>query len=86
MSIQDRLTTNQWGMQVTEASGNTVHLSIMSSAKSITGRYDVLIETNSTASSGDDSLFRHKVEEQIFVLFNPWCSGDFFFISVYSVI
>ena len=71
----DSLTPTQWGMQVKEATGSTVRLSITSSAKAIIGRYDVIVETKNKAPSDEESLFRFKHEEQICVLFNAWCSG-----------
>lgn len=77
VAFRDSLTPTQWGMQVREANGSTVHLSIISSAKAIIGRYEVFIETKSKNSSGETSLFRYKHEGQICVLFNAWCSGNF---------
>ena len=77
VAIRDGLSPNQWGMQVKEANGSNVRLSIMSSAKAIIGRYEIFIETKRKESSGDASFFRYKHDEQICVLFNAWCSGNF---------
>ncbi|KAL9985106.1 hypothetical protein ACROYT_G007472 [Oculina patagonica] len=76
VASQDNLNPKQWGMQVKEANGSTVRLSIMSSAKAIIGRYEMFIETKHKESSGEESLFRYKHDEQICVLFNAWCSED----------
>ena len=76
VAVGESLSPKHWGMQVKEASGSTVHLSIMSSAKAIIGRYEVFIETKHKGASGEESLFRYKHEEQICVLFNAWCSGN----------
>ncbi|KAJ7377341.1 hypothetical protein OS493_029700 [Desmophyllum pertusum] len=81
VAFRDSLTPTQWGMQVREANGSTVHLSIISSAKAIICRYEVFIETKSKNSSGETSLFRYKHEEQICVLFNAWCSEDAVFME-----
>ena len=69
-------------MQVKEANGSTVRLSIMSSAKAIIGRYEIFIETKHKESSGEASFFRYKHEEQICLLFNAWCSGNFVTVAV----
>ena len=71
----------KWGMQVKkqegeQASGNTVQLSIMSSAQASIGYYDVMVETKSKDSSGEESLHRFKHQEQICMLFNAWCKGN----------
>lgn len=76
VSVGESLSPKQWGMQVKEASGTTVHLSIMSSAKAIISRYEVFIETKRKGAAGEESLFRYKHEEQICILFNAWCSGN----------
>ena len=75
VALRDTLSPKQWGMQVKEANGSTVGLSIMSSPKAIIGRYEIFIETKRKESSGEASLFRYKHDEQICVLFNAWCSG-----------
>ena len=80
--LRDSLSPKQWGMQVKEANGSTVRLSIMSSAKAIIGRYEIFFETKHKESSGEASFFRYKHEEQICVLFNAWCSGNFVTVRV----
>ena len=62
-------------MQVKEANGKTVRLSIMSSAQAAIGYYDVIVETKSKDSAGEKSMHRYKHEEQICILFNAWCKG-----------
>lgn len=77
VEIRDAVLASKWGMQVKETNGNTVCLSIMSSAQATIGYYDVMVETKSKDSSGEESLHRHKHEEQICILFNAWCRGKF---------
>lgn len=78
VKIRDTLIVSKWGMHVNEeADGKTVRLSIMSSAQAMIGYYDVMVETKSKDSSGEESLHRHKHEEQICILFNAWCLGNF---------
>lgn len=77
IQIQDALILSKWGMQIKEANGNTVRLSIMSSAQASIGYYDVMVETKSKDSSGEESLHRFKHQEQICILFNAWCLGNF---------
>ena len=73
--VRDTLILSKWGMQVKEANGKTVRLSIMSSAQAAIGYYDVIVETKSKDSSGEKSLHRYKHEEKICILFNAWCKG-----------
>lgn len=72
---QDELTPTTWGMQLKEASGNNIRLSIMTSAKAVTGEYEVFIETQSTDSSGETVTSRYKHDEKVYILFNAWCKG-----------
>ncbi len=62
---RDTLLLSKWGMQVKEANGNTVRLSVMSSAQAAIGYYDVMVETKSKDSSGVTSLYQCKNGEQI---------------------
>ena len=73
--IQETLTPTQWGMQIKEANGNTVRLSVMSAAKAIVGRYEVFIETKNKDLPG--KMSRYKLEEEICILFNAWCPGNY---------
>ena len=76
VQIEDALVLSKWGMQVKEANGNTVRMSILSSARAAIGYYGVMVETKSKDSSGEESLYRYKHEEQICILFNAWCLGN----------
>ncbi|XP_078360106.1 protein-glutamine gamma-glutamyltransferase K-like, partial [Oculina patagonica] len=78
---QDTLILSKWGWQVKEANGNTVRLSVMSSSQAAIGYYDVMVETKSKDSTGEQSLHRHKHEEQICILFNAWCQDDVVFME-----
>ena len=85
VEIRDALIASKWRMQVIETDGNTVRLSITSSAQAMIGHYDVMVETKSKDSSGEESLHRHKHEEQICILFNAWCPGKFNWIKIESI-
>ena len=77
MAASDALTPKKWGMQVKEAHGNTVRLSVMPSAvKAIIGRYEVFIETKRKGLPDEKSMSRYKHEEKICILFNAWCAGN----------
>ena len=84
VEIRDALVVSKWGMQVKKTNRNTVRLSITSSAQAMIGYYDVIVETKSKDSSGEESLHRHKHEEQICILFNAWCPGKFNWIRLES--
>ena len=59
------LLTSKWGMQIKEANGNTVRLSVMSSAQAVPGYYNVRVETKSQDCFGATSLYQLKNGQQI---------------------
>ena len=56
---------SKWGMQIKEANGNTVRLSVMSSAQATAGYYNVRVETKSRDCFGATSLYQLKNGQQI---------------------
>ena len=52
-------------MQIKEANGNTVRLSVMSSVQATVGYYSVRVETKSQDSFGETSLYQLKNGQQI---------------------
>ena len=65
VEFRNALLRSKWGMQVKEANGNTVRLSVMSSAQATAGYYNVRVETKSQDSFGETSLYQLKNGEQI---------------------
>ena len=61
----DALLRSKWGMQIKEANGNTVRLSVMSSDQATAGYYNVRMETKSQDSFGETSLYQLKNRQQI---------------------
>ena len=56
---------SKWGMQIKEANGNMVRLSVMSSAQATAGYYNVKVETKSQDCFGVTSLYQLKNGQQI---------------------
>lgn len=59
------LLSSKWGMQIKEANGNTVRVSVMSSDQAVPGYYNVRVETKSQDCFGTTSLYQLKNGQQI---------------------
>ena len=59
------LLRSQWGMQIKEANGNIVRLSVMSSDQATAGYYNVRVETKTQDFFGETSLYQLKNGQQI---------------------
>ena len=59
------LLRSKWGMQIKEANGNTVRLSVMSSDQAMVGYYNVRVETKSKDSFSETSLYQLKNGQKI---------------------
>lgn len=66
------LLRSKWGMQIKEANGNTVRLSVVSSHQATAGCYSVRVETKSKDSFGETSLYQLKNGQQICFVEENW--------------
>ena len=75
---KEELLPSQWGMTVGRTEGNTVSLTVMSKAKAFVGKYSLFVETRNRTADADELEGRFKVDDEILVLFNPWCEGKWY--------
>uniref|UniRef100_H3DJU1 Protein-glutamine gamma-glutamyltransferase K n=1 Tax=Tetraodon nigroviridis TaxID=99883 RepID=H3DJU1_TETNG len=67
-----------WGAAVVKQEGNRIHLSVNSSATAAVGRYQLTVETTCT---GGHAVSTHHPDNDVYILFNPWCEEDTVFMD-----
>lgn len=72
--LVDPLEDKRWEAKIVEQNGNKVKLSVNSPASAVCGLYGLTVTTGSAKS---ETTTIHNCDENIFVLFNPWCKGGF---------
>ncbi|KAG7323415.1 hypothetical protein KOW79_013117 [Hemibagrus wyckioides] len=65
---------NQWEAKIVEQKSNKIKLSVISPPTSPIGRYELSVVTR-------DTTFSCKPENDIYLLFNPWCKDDKVFMD-----
>ncbi|KAK3547218.1 hypothetical protein QTP86_017587 [Hemibagrus guttatus] len=65
---------NQWAAKIIEQNSNKIKLSVVSPPNTPIGRYELSVITR-------DTTFSHKPENDIYLLFNPWCKDDAVFMD-----
>lgn len=70
--VVENLEGGRWGAAVVKQEGNQIHLSVNTSATAAVGRYQLLVETTCT---GGHAVSTHNPNNDVFILFNPWCEG-----------
>ncbi|CAN9500664.1 unnamed protein product [Ophioblennius macclurei] len=71
--LVEELKENNWGAAIVEEDGKRMKLSVNSPSTTIIGRYELRIETDSV---NGQYLSTHNPENDIYILFNPWCEAD----------
>ncbi|XP_055891117.1 protein-glutamine gamma-glutamyltransferase K-like isoform X3 [Biomphalaria glabrata] len=71
----DKVQDGVWGFQIVSAKDKSVSLRVSSDSDAIVGRYELFIDTIHRAGE-DAEKWRHKHPDDIFLIFNPWHSGD----------
>ncbi|EFA03506.1 hemocyte protein-glutamine gamma-glutamyltransferase [Tribolium castaneum] len=66
--------THMWSSCVTRIDGNIVMLQVHIPPNAQVGIWKCSIQTN--ISGQRDKRYDHKVEDDIYILFNPWCEDD----------
>ncbi|KAK3546808.1 hypothetical protein QTP86_002917 [Hemibagrus guttatus] len=65
---------NQWEAKIITQNSNKIKLSIISPPTAPIGQYELSVVTR-------DTTFSHKPENNIYLLFNPWCKDDTVFMD-----
>ncbi|XP_056599191.1 protein-glutamine gamma-glutamyltransferase K [Triplophysa dalaica] len=71
--LVEELQDERWEAKIVEKNASRVKLSINSSATAVIGKYKLSITTQ-YLKSGQTSMHDH--DEDIYMLFNPWCEED----------
>lgn len=70
------LKDREWGYQLVRVEDKQVHLKVCTSPEAIVGRYNLFIETTHKNEQGEYEKFRYAQPDDIYLIFNPWCSDD----------
>lgn len=62
-----------WKAQVTKSSGQNLNLRVHTSPSAIIGKFQFTVRTHSEAG---EFLLPFDPNNEIYILFNPWCSGE----------
>lgn len=62
-----------WKAQVTKSSGQNLNLRVHTSPSAIIGKFQFTVRTHSEAG---EFLLPFDPHNEIYILFNPWCSGE----------
>ncbi|XP_034167505.2 protein-glutamine gamma-glutamyltransferase K isoform X1 [Pangasianodon hypophthalmus] len=65
---------NKWEAKIIEQNSNKIKLSVISPPNAPIGRYELSVITR-------DTTFSNKPENDIYLLFNPWCKDDTVFMD-----
>ena len=68
---------SKWSAQVTQVVGKSVSFQVLSPPNAPVGKYGVFVE--SSLNKQEDTERRFEMEDdEIYLLFNPWCKGEVF--------
>lgn len=67
---------DDFGLQVVSSSGNKVTMKVHLACDALVGEYQLVV---CTAQTKEEDEYRYECEDDIIILFNPWCKSKFFF-------
>ncbi|XP_074644521.1 coagulation factor XIII A chain-like [Tubulanus polymorphus] len=74
--IVNKLDKGKWGAKILESVGKTIKYEVMTPSHCIVAPWTLFIVTQYEDKDEDAYMFRHEVEDDIHVLFNPWNNDD----------
>lgn len=75
------LQQGEWGYQITSTEDKKVSLKICTGSSCVVGRYTVYIDTVHRNNEKREEKYRYTHPDDIFIIFNPWCSADTVFLE-----
>lgn len=69
-----------WKAKHVELKGKTIKIEVTPAANGFVGVYEVYLETKNI-NDPEDTPERYQLEDEIFVLFNPWCENDIVYME-----
>ncbi|KAM8889076.1 protein-glutamine gamma-glutamyltransferase K-like isoform 1-T2 [Synchiropus picturatus] len=76
--LVDSLEDDRWEAAVVEKVGQQLKLSVNSPATAVVGRYQLQVETQCPKGQ---ALSSHNPDNDLYLLFNPWCEEDTVFLD-----
>ncbi|XP_052816995.1 protein-glutamine gamma-glutamyltransferase K-like isoform X2 [Mya arenaria] len=70
-----------WAYQLVRVEDKVVHLKVGTTPEAIVGRYNLFIETTHRNEQGEVEKYRYAQPDDIYLLFNPWCTDDQVYIE-----
>lgn len=67
-----------WSAKIMQTNQESVRLQITSPVDAVVGRYHFYVETKTSLPGVEkETDFRYQHPEEIIMLFNPWCKGEY---------
>lgn len=69
-----------WGASIKRHEGNTLIIKVNTPPTLFVGRwtFNVDVIKKNEDDENNNTVFRKKLEKEIFILFNPWCPGKWY--------
>ncbi|KAK3611436.1 hypothetical protein CHS0354_027163 [Potamilus streckersoni] len=81
VKMDTNLNNSQWGYQLLSAEDRKVNLKVMTAHDAIVGRYHLFVETTHVTEDGTIEKYRYRHNDDVYILFNPWCQEDPVFLE-----
>ena len=78
VTTEESKNPNEWHAQLVQHDYAVLSIAVTPSAEAIIGKYQLYVDTLTVNPDGSKYQYRHEFEDDICVLFNPWCSGESF--------
>ncbi|XP_029285692.1 protein-glutamine gamma-glutamyltransferase K-like [Cottoperca gobio] len=76
--LVEELEDDRWEATIVKQDDKRIKLSVNSHPTAVIGRYQITVETN---SANGQAVSTHDPDNDIFLLFNPWCEDDAVFMD-----
>ncbi|XP_071089058.1 annulin-like [Haliotis cracherodii] len=70
-----------WGASVVRQEDKSLTLSVFAPAYIPVGEWDFSVTTIVDVEDGEDLIWEYKHNEQIYIIFNPWCKDDWVYLE-----
>ncbi|XP_046566210.1 annulin-like [Haliotis rubra] len=71
----------RWGAIIAKKGGNSLTVEVFSPASTPVGVWDLIVRTTVDVENGKDLIWQYNHNEDINIIFNPWCKEDVAYLS-----
>ncbi|XP_067652853.1 protein-glutamine gamma-glutamyltransferase 4-like [Haliotis asinina] len=71
----------KWGASLVKKAGKSLTVSVFIPASSPVGEWEVSVNTVVDVKDGEDIVWTYTHDEEVIVLFNPWCKEDLVYMA-----